>query len=136
MSRMRLAMSVIAALYFGTIVGLAFVSDSAANRPSFLWPFVLFVPVGILLLLLLGARRWWSAVGFGVLGVAWVEAAQSLWMPAGYADGWDVVWGSAGVVVGVLGTMFGVRMQRRSARSHGAPSIITQAGHREIPRAE
>jgi len=136
MSRARSLTSVIAALYFGALVGLAFVPGSAANRASALWPFLLFVPVGILLVLLLGTRRWWSALGFGVLGAAWLEAAQTIWMPVGYADAWDVVWASAGVAIGVSGIVLGVRMQRRSMRSHGAPSIVAQAGTREIPRAE
>jgi glycopeptide antibiotics resistance protein len=136
MSRARLMLCVVAALYFGALVGLAFLPGTAANRASPLWPFLLFVPAGILLVLLLGTRRWWSAMSFGVLGAAWVEAAQTLWMPPGYADAWDVVWASTGVVVGVSGIVIGARMQRRSMRSHEAPSIVAQAGHREIPRAE
>lgn len=136
MSRARSLTSVIVALYFGALVGLAFVPGSASNRASALWPFLLFVPVGILLTLLFDERRWWSALGFGVLGAAWLEAAQTIWMPVGYADAWDVVWASAGVAVGVSGIVFGVRMQRRSMRSHGAPSIVAQAATREIPRAE
>lgn len=136
MSRARFLTSVIAALYFGALVGLTFVPGSLANRESHLWPFVLFMPVGVLLLLLLGPRRWWSAVGFGALGAAWVEAAQTIWMPVGYADAWDVVWASAGVAAGVLVAIVALQLWRKSMRSHGAPSIVAQASGREIPRAE
>ena len=136
MSRARFLTRVVAALYFGALVGLTFVPGSAANRASHVWPFVLFVPVGVLLLLLLGTRRWWSAVGFGALGAAWVEAAQTIWMPVGYADAWDVVWASTGVGAGVLIAIVALQLRRRSMRSDESPSIVTQAGRREIPRAE
>lgn len=136
MSRARLLVTTAAALYFGALIGLTFVPGSAANRPSHVWPFVLFIPVGFLLVLLLGRRRWWSAIGFGVLGAAWVEAAQTIWMPVGYADAWDVMWASAGVLLGVaIGLLF-LGLRRRSMRTHGVPRMIAQSGRREIPRAE
>lgn len=136
MSRARLLVTTVAALYFGALIGLTFVPGSAANRPSQLWPFVLFIPVGFLLVLLLGRRRWWSAIGFGVLGAAWVEAAQTIWMPVGYADAWDVVWASAGVLLGVAAGFLFLGLRRRSMRTHGVPRMIAQSGRREIPRAE
>lgn len=136
MSRSRFVLSVIAALYFGALVGLTFVPGSAPNRASFLWSLALFVPVGVLLLLLLGRRRWWSALGFAVLGAAWVEAAQTIWMPVGYADAWDVVWGSVGATLGVAVAYLAVSVKQRSMRPHGVPRIVTQAGSREIPRTE
>lgn len=102
MRRRRFILSVIAALYFGAIIGMAFVPGSAINRTSWYWPLATFVPVGALLLMLVGRRRWWAAIAFGMLGAAWIEAAQSVWMPAGYAAAMDVVLGSAGATVGVL----------------------------------
>lgn len=129
MSRARPLLSMIAALYFGSLIGLAFVPGSAANRAWALWPFLVFVPVGILLLLLLGARHWWSALGFGTLGAAWVEAAQTIWMPVGYADAWDAVWASAGVVVGVSVAVLGARSLRRS------PAAVVVAGDPGTSRA-
>ena len=129
MSRARSLLSMIAALYFGSLIGLAFVPGSAANRTSALWPFLLFVPVGILLLLLLGARHWWSALGFGTLGAGWVEAAQTIWMPVGYADAWDVVWASAGVIVGVSVAVLGARIRRRSP---AAVVVATDPGRSRV----
>ncbi len=134
MSRARVLISVIAALYFGALIGLTFVQGSVANRMSPLWSFLLFVPVGILLVLLLGRRRWWVAIWFGVLGAAWVEAAQTIWMPVGYASAWDVVWASSGVVAGVV--VVWVTPSKGVMHSHGTPRIVTHPGSREVPEAE
>jgi hypothetical protein len=130
----RYLLSVIAALYFGAVVGLAFVPSPAANRTLWLWPFAAFVPVGILLLLLVGRRRWWAAIAFGVLGSTWIEAAQSVWMPVGYASSWDVVWASSGATAGVLVSVLLATPRRRSMRPHVSPRLVSQTGNREIPQ--
>ena len=130
----RYLLTGIAALYFGGLIGLAFVHGSTGARTSWFWPFVLFVPVGLLLLLLMGRRRGWVAVGFGVLGAAWVEAAQTIWMPEGYADLGDVIWASIGVCVGVvLGLVFTIS-HSKSMRSHDSHRVVSQSGNREIPQ--
>lgn len=102
MRRSRLLLKAIVALYVLVIVVLAFVPGASDLRMAWYWPFVAFAPAGAVLTLLLGRRRWWAAIAFGVLAVAWVEAAQTVWMPPGYADFDDVVWASLGVVTGVL----------------------------------
>ena len=89
MSRRRFLTSVIAALYFGALVGLTFVPTTEQARASWLLPVTVFVPVGLLLVLLMGPRRWWAALAFSLLGAAWIEAAQSIWMPVGYAQASD-----------------------------------------------
>ena len=132
MTQRRFLVSVVAALYCGALVGLAFVPGSAANRASWFWPFAAFVPVGILLVLLLGRRRWWAAIAFGVLGSAWLEAAQSVWMPLGYAEAMDVLWASSGVIAGVLIAVISTAPRRRSIPSHGPHRIVSQTGNREI----
>jgi hypothetical protein len=134
MRRRRFILSVVAALYFGAIVGMAFVPGSATNRADWYWPLAAFVPVGVLLLLLVGRRRWWAAMAFGMLGAAWIEAAQSVWMPVGYATAMDVVWGSAGATAGVLIALAATAPRRPSMRSHEPHRIVTQAGSREIPQ--
>ena len=132
MLRRRFIVTTIAALYFGALVGLAFVSNSATNRDAWYWSFGAFVPVGVLLLLLMGRRRWWVAIGFGVLGAAWIEAAQTIWMPVGYASPMDVVWGSAGTIAGVAITWLVTLQTAKSMRSHESPRIIAQAGRTQI----
>ena len=131
MMRRRHSLVIVAALYFGLLVALTFMPGSEAARRSWVLPILLFVPVGQLLALLMGRRRWWVALGFGFLGAAWIEAAQTLWMPSGYASVEDIALSSAGAALGVgLGV---VALVARS-RSHGAPRIVSQAGRREIPQ--
>lgn len=134
MTRRRFLVSLVAALYFGALIGLAFVPDSAANRDMWFWPFAAFVPVGALLLLLFGRHRWWVALGFAVLGAAWLEAAQSIWMPVGYAKTSDVLWGSSGALLGLVATLLVTIPRRKSIRSHESHRIVTQGGNREIPQ--
>jgi hypothetical protein len=134
MRRRRFILSAIAAPYFGAIIGMAFVPDSVTNRSVWYLPFAAFVPVGVLLLLLLGRRRWWAAMAFGMLGAAWIEAAQSVWMPVGYAAALDVVWGGAGATAGVLVALLATAPRHHSMRSHEPHRIVTQAGTREIPQ--
>lgn len=130
----RYILTAIAAIYFGALVGLTFVPGSASNRTLWVWPFVAFVPVGILLVLLLGRRRWWAAIAFAVLGSAWIEAAQSIWMPLGYAEIIDVVWASSGAITGVAIAVVLTSPKFRSMRAHEPHRIVAQAGSREIPQ--
>jgi glycopeptide antibiotics resistance protein len=130
----RYLVSVIAALYFGALIGLAFVPGSVANRATWFWPFAAFVPVGILLVLLLGRRRWWAAIAFSVLGSAWIEAAQTIWMPRGYAEAADVLWASCGAIAGVTVAAALTSPRLKAWRSHESPRIVPQGGSREIPQ--
>ncbi len=134
MSARRYLLTGLAALYFGTLIGLTFMPGSAAARASWFWPFVLFVPVGVLLLLMMGRRRWWVAVGFGVLGAAWIEAAQVIWMPDGYASVSDMVWASAGAVLGVILALVFSVSRSKTMRSHESHRMVAQASNREIPQ--
>ncbi|MDP3209771.1 MAG: VanZ family protein [Rhodoglobus sp.] len=133
MSWQRFLTNVIAALYFGSLIGLTFVPTSELARSAWFVPFVAFVPVGVLLVLLMGVRRWWAAVGFSVLGSAWIEAAQSIWMPAGYAQFSDLVFSSLGAIVGVAATILVSLPARRSMRAHESPRIVPHASSRELP---
>ncbi len=131
MMRRRHYLALVAALYFGLLVALTFMPGSEAARRSWILPILLFVPVGLLLTLLMGRRRWWVALGFGILGAAWVEAAQTLWMPAGYASVEDIAMSAIGAAAGVC---LGVVVLGLRQRSHGAPRIVSQGGRREIPQ--
>lgn len=130
----RYLLTGVAAVYFGALVGLTFVPGSTADRELWLWPFVAFVPVGILLVLILGRRRWWAAVAFSVLGSAWIEAAQTVWMPAGYAKVSDIVWASCGALAGIVVTFAMTSAKVRSMRVHEPHRIVAQASGREIPQ--
>jgi len=134
MRRRHLILSGVAALYFAMIVVCAFVPESALNCAFWCWQLLAFLPVGTLLLLVMGRRRWWASITFGILGTAWLEAAQWVWMPAGYASAMDVVWGSVGVTMGVLIAVIATSPRTRSMRTHELHRIVTQAGNREIPQ--
>jgi hypothetical protein len=130
----RYLLTGIAAVYFGALIGLAFVPGSASNRTFWLWPFVAFVPVGVLLLLLLGRRRWWAAVACALLGSTWIEAAQTVWMPVGYAETLDIVWASSGAIAGVAVALVVSSPRLRSMRAHESHRMVAQGGRREIPQ--
>lgn len=62
---------------------------------------VMFVPVGMFLVLLLGRGRWWVAILLGVgLSVA-IETAQAF-LPTRVADVQDVIHNGMGAVLGVV----------------------------------
>lgn len=110
--------------YAAVLAVLAFVVwDSGSDSPWY-WPLISFVPAGFLLQLALGPRRWWAAIGFGVLGAAWIEAAQAIWMPLGYGRVEDAIFGSAGAALGVgLGALL-----LHATRVHDPLSFATE-GH-------
>ncbi|NYF11124.1 glycopeptide antibiotics resistance protein [Leifsonia sp. AK011] len=134
MIRRRHLLVLVAFVYIGMLVGLTFVPGATSARQWWWLPMILFVPVGLLLTLMMGRRRWWVAVGFGVLGAAWVEAAQTVWMPDGSASVVDILLSSLGAIVGVAVGVVIITARLNSIRSHGAPSIVSQAGNREIPQ--
>jgi len=134
MIRRRHLLVLVAFVYIGMLVGLTFVPGATSARQWWWLPILLFVPVGLLLTLMMGRRRWWVAVGFGVLGAAWVEAAQTVWMPDGSASVADILLSGVGVMVGVAVGVLIISARLSSIRSHGSPSIVSQAGNREIPQ--
>lgn len=69
---------------------------------EFLANIILFVPMGVFLVLLLGRRRWWLGVIGGVLASCWIELAQGVWLTTRVADPRDLVSNSIGTALGVL----------------------------------
>lgn len=141
MSAKRSVLLCVTVAYLALLVFATFMTSSASSRDEWYWPVIAFVPVGVLLLLLLGRRRWWGALGFSVLGAVWIEAAQSAWMPAGYAKFSDVAWSASGAIIGIViaAILTAPRSPRRRTheshrRSHESHRIVAQASHREIPQ--
>jgi len=62
----------------------------------------IFVPFGLLLVLLAGRRRWLLVSFVGVLTSCWIELAQSIWIPSRAAEARDVLANSAGALLGAL----------------------------------
>ena len=100
------------ALYLIAVICLAFVPRGDTVIPSEASAAFQFALASILLLLVLGRRRWWVALGFAVLGASWIEAAQSVWMPPGYALMTDVIAGTIGAAVGALVAVAALRISR------------------------
>jgi VanZ family protein len=66
---------------------------------------VLFLPVGLLGVVLLGAARWWAVVLIGCFISCCIELSQLVFLPARYATLQDVLANSSGAVIGaMLGT--------------------------------
>lgn len=74
---------------------------------------VYFVPLGLLVVLLAGARWWWAAIAAGLVVSACIETGQALFLPARTATIDDVVANGVGAV---LGAVVGVLLLSRAAR--------------------
>jgi glycopeptide antibiotics resistance protein len=69
----------------------------------------MFVPIGLLFLLLLGSRYWWLAFLIGVALTCAIEFTQ-LFLPGRYSDPRDILMNSLGALVGVA---FGLLLSPR-----------------------
>ncbi|EAR25591.1 hypothetical protein A20C1_04971 [marine actinobacterium PHSC20C1] len=120
MFRSRFVVAVCAALYFAALASLAFVIAPGSNGRFWFWTTLAFVPVGVFLVCMFGRRRWWAALAFSVVAAAWLEAAQTVWMPAGYADVVDILLASIGAGTGVALAVAVSSWRAHSRRTRGA----------------
>ncbi|SBN62278.1 VanZ like family protein [Curtobacterium sp. 9128] len=61
-----------------------------------------FVPLGLLVVLLVGARRWWVGAAAGLVVSACIETGQAVFLPARFASLDDVLSNTSGAVIGAL----------------------------------
>ena len=61
----------------------------------------MFAPIGLLLVLLFGRRRWWAAVLICVAMTVFIESAQAF-IPSRVSDPRDLLANSIGALVGIL----------------------------------
>jgi dolichol kinase len=101
-------------VYFGVLCFVT-MGPRADNGSSFGGTLVLFVPAGLLLVLLLGRHHWFAALLVGVVGVVWLELACIVWRPDAPAVPTDVLSSSIGVSVGIL---LGLAVSRLRSRPH------------------
>lgn len=92
------------------------------DRVEFIANIGMFVPIGFLLVLLLGPRRWWLVIVLGVAFTVFIESYQGLFLSqTRYSDVGDVIANSSGTVVGLLIglpiAVAGARRARRRGRS-------------------
>ncbi|MFJ3384350.1 MULTISPECIES: VanZ family protein [unclassified Curtobacterium] len=78
-----------------------------------------FVPLGLLLVLMLGGRRWWVGAMAGLLVSVAIETGQALFLPARYASVDDVLANTSGAVIGAL---IGIVLLERVARPRSGSS--------------
>jgi hypothetical protein len=130
MVRRHPALCVVAAVYFVGLALLCLTPNSIVARGSVaarrLAPWasasaaevvigvVLFVPVGVLLVLIVGRRRWAFVLVTGVLAAFWLRLAEMVWMPRERIDAGSVAPHIAGTAVGVLLALVLLRARRRT----------------------
>lgn len=71
------------------------------GRVEFVANIFMFVPIGLLVLLLIGRRLWWLAMLLGFALTCAIEFVQ-LFLPTRFADVRDLVANTTGAVIGVL----------------------------------
>ena len=130
----RVVLLSVTVVYLGLLVVATFLPNSVPSQVHWFWPVVAFLPVGVLLLLVLGRRRWWAALAFSVVAAVWIEAAESAWLPAGYADIRDVAAASLGALAGVAIATMLTAPRSRVRRAHEPHRVVLQAKTKEIPQ--
>ena len=92
------------------------------NALEFAANIAFFAPVGLIVVLLVGGRRWWLGVVVGLLGSVTVELGQHFFLPSRFATVDDVIANTLGAligsIVGVAALWFrrSSRLTRRRAR--------------------
>jgi glycopeptide antibiotics resistance protein len=84
------------------------------DRVEFAANIGMFVPVGVLLLLLFGCRLWWFAIVVGIMLTCSIEFTQQF-LPTRYPDVRDLVANAGGTIIGVLFALVltGLQLVRR-----------------------
>lgn len=84
----------------------------------------LFIPAGLLLVVLLGVPRWWLAVFFGVAASVVIEAGQAIFLAGRFATIDDVYANAVGTVIGAgVGTVALLRADRADAGTRRRASL-------------
>jgi hypothetical protein len=122
MDRSRVVVSAFAALYFSAVAALTFVSAPDNNGNLWVWTLFAFIPVGAFLVCMFGRNRWWLALAYSMAAAAWLEAAQTVWMPAGYGTVLDILIASIGAGIGVGGAVGMSIWRERSVSAHRDPA--------------
>jgi len=88
---------------------------------------LIFVPFGLLLVLLAGRRRWVFVVFLGLITSCWIELAQNIWIPSRSADARDVMANTGGALLGaiVAVAILGATSKRRKRSRTAARSSLT-----------
>ena len=93
------------------------------DRVEFTANIAMFVPIGLLFVLVLGRRRWWLAMLIGVALTVTIEVSQ-LGIPGRVSDPRDVLSNSLGAMLGVVVALL-VTIPRRGSRPTTRPIPVT-----------
>ncbi|MEJ3404898.1 VanZ family protein [Rathayibacter sp. YIM 133350] len=108
------------ALHWFHLLGLSWVTygliEASANV-------VLFVPFGVLLTVLLGARRWWLAVLIGIAASGVIELGQALFLEGRTPSYRDVLANSLGGLIGAALAYVVLRMRSRGRAAVRAGAV-------------
>jgi glycopeptide antibiotics resistance protein len=63
---------------------------------------ILFMPVGLFMVVLVGAHRWWLGILAGLVTSCAIETGQLMFLPSRFATVEDVVANTSGAVLGTL----------------------------------
>lgn len=83
----------------------------------------MFVPLAMLLVFVLGARRWWIALGLCLAATVGIEAVQHLFLPGRVASVKDIVANGVGALLGVALAAVVEAAVRARRRRAAAPRI-------------
>lgn len=104
--------------FFQTVKQLGIRPADAYNAIETASNVAFFVPVGLLLVLIVGRRRWWLAPIGGLLVSTAIELTQFAFLPARYATVNDVIANTTGALIGAgIGMLIRLLFDRRAAEA-------------------
>ncbi|CAN5157185.1 hypothetical protein BH11ACT2_BH11ACT2_12690 [soil metagenome] len=84
---------------------------------------ILFVPVGLLLVLISGRRRWVAVLVIGALACFWLRLAEMVWLPVQRLTAGSVMPHLAGFALGVAIAVAALAMRGRTAARDSRASV-------------
>jgi glycopeptide antibiotics resistance protein len=93
---------------------------------------LLFIPLGLLLVLMLGRRHWFGVLFVGLITSCWIELAQSVWLPMREADPRYIAAHVAGTTVGIIVAVAIIGSQRKSSDNRRPLSPVSQSSGRQL----
>lgn len=84
---------------------------------QFLANIVLFIPIGLMFLLMLGGHRWFFVSVLGVVLSCWIELGQAALVPSRDASPEDILANLVGTVVGVIVASVALSLGSRRMRA-------------------
>jgi hypothetical protein len=115
MLRRQPVVTLVGVVYFGGLCFFA-LGPRASLESAPLASVLIFVPAGVILMLLFSRRHWFAAFTVGVLGIVWLELACVVWRPDAPIRTSDLLAGVAGLVGGLLVGALLERLRGRRAQ--------------------